>query len=324
MIKFLSRVHLGTILLLPALIFFFLIISQKIDFVGEYYEVSNGVDLGMWGVYPLAKFYNQLLCGSVILFNAILLNRLFNRQNLHTSTTLLPGIVYVLLLSATHSFYSMNGDLIFQTFLIFVFFPLTKSNFNQENYGIPFNVGFLMSLGATCYPLFFVFFPLFYLIILFIRSFTFRHFMFYLSGWLTPLVYLFTFLHFTKVPLENYLSFWTRLYVVNLSEVSVLLDLSILLLAFILSLPAGKMIADSVELKVGKQVRVMTYFSVVATAVALSFFVFYGFISAFQIIVIPTAFLLAAVALKSSRSSIYHPFLLFVLVYSVVKFFFLL
>lgn len=322
MIKFLTRVHLGTIILFPALIVGILLLSENSQSVSDYYEAQEIVDLGMWGTVKVNVVYNQIIGLAIILLNALLINRIFSKQNLHEHSTLLPGITYVLLLSLTHTFYSFNGDLIFQTFLIIAFTSIFQYDFNQVNYKIPFNIGFFMGLGATFSPLFFLFFPIVFIIDVILRPFKIKYLMFYLSGWLTPQIYLFTFFYLSNQSLFSYLDFWDRLYIVNLSEFTTLLDSFVLLIAFILSISSSKFIINSVGLKVGKELRTFTMFAIAATIVSVLLFINYQIVSTFQWIVVPSSILLSASVLKASSRSLYHLFFIILMIYSVVKFFF--
>lgn len=322
MIQFLTRINLGTILLIPVLIAGILLLGEEVQIVGDYYDTKEIVDFGMWGTFHLDIVYNQLIGGFVILLNVILINNIFNRQNLHEHTTLLPGIVYILLLSLTHSFYSFNGDLLFQTFLILSFYPILRYDFNKVNYKLPFNIGFFMGIGATFFPVFYLFFPLFFIIDIILRPFNYRYLMFYISGWLTPQVYLFAYLYFIGKSPIDYLDFWDRLYLVNFSEFMILLDIFVLFLALITTIPATNVIINSVGLKVGKQAKTLMLLGLFSMVISIALFVSYATVAAFQVVVAPMSILLAGAVLKSSRLSFYHSFLTVLMIYCLVKFFF--
>src|SRR5690554_4916202 len=68
---------------------------------GYVFEYDGFVSLGLLGEFKVDKLFSYVLTALFIFLNASLINRLFNQLNIYEKTTLLPGVIYLLLITNT-------------------------------------------------------------------------------------------------------------------------------------------------------------------------------------------------------------------------------
>ena len=132
---------------------------------------------------------SQILAGSIVLANAILLNVLFNRNDFMESNSFVPGLLYVSLLSFFHSFYYLDGFGVAQFFLVLGLVQMLKLNQNEDARRIVFNASFLIGIACTFSPIMLSIIPFLFWMVWVTRPFIFRESILTVIGFSIPLVY---------------------------------------------------------------------------------------------------------------------------------------
>lgn len=131
-------------------------------------------------------FVYRLLAAFLLLFQALNLNFIFNRHQVHPQKTYLPALFYILGGSFFFEFDTLSPLLIGQTFLVYsvrYFVIVSKEGSNNPKL---FKAGFLIGLAALSYlPLTF-FLVTAYFAVAFFASNTFRSFLLLLCGFFFP------------------------------------------------------------------------------------------------------------------------------------------
>ena len=147
-------------------------------------------NFGFWGdLLSQSTLLSQVLAGSLIFLNGILLNTLFNRNGFMESNNYLPSLLYVTFLSIFHSFYFLDGFALSQTLLILGLFQLLKLSQNEDARRIVFNAAFLIGVACTFYPLLLAIMPFLFWMIWVIRPFVFRESTLTVIGAAIPLIF---------------------------------------------------------------------------------------------------------------------------------------
>ncbi|NRA11627.1 MAG: hypothetical protein HRT57_06710 [Crocinitomicaceae bacterium] len=155
-----------------------------------HHQPDIGGNFGFWGhLLDQSTYLSQILAGTLIFANGILLNTLFNRNGFMESNNFLPALLYVSFLSIFHSFYYLDGFSIAQTFLILGLFQLLKLSQNEDARRIVFNAAFIIGVACTFYPILLVIMPFLFWMIWVIRPFVFRESTLTVVGITIPLIF---------------------------------------------------------------------------------------------------------------------------------------
>lgn len=122
----------------------------------------------------------------LVFFQATFINYIVNKNRIATIPNLLPGLSYVLLVSAIPAFQILNPILIAITFLLISINSLFNCANKFSNAGKIFNVSFFISLASHIYFPFWVFLLAGYISLVTIRSFKIRERIQYLFGAIIP------------------------------------------------------------------------------------------------------------------------------------------
>ena len=122
----------------------------------------------------------------LVFFQATFINYIVNKNRIAVIPNLLPGLCYVVLVSAIPSFNILNPILIAITFLLVSINSLFKCANKFSNSGHIFNVSFFISLASHIYFPFWVFLFAGYISLVTIRSFKTKERIQYLFGVLIP------------------------------------------------------------------------------------------------------------------------------------------
>lgn len=195
MIRLFSGNNAIALVLLPFLIAGYILLNQGLfGFSGNFFELSNSIDLGLWGSMNSPTYlYLSIASGSLILINSLALNYLFNANVFYEKNTYIVSLLYVVLMSFYHSFYLLDGVIIAQSFLILTLFQLFRLENNADGRSTCFNGGFFFGIAASFHPSLIFVFPIMFLMILRIRPFVLREMGLALVGFLVPLIYGFSY-----------------------------------------------------------------------------------------------------------------------------------
>lgn len=191
MIRFFLGNQLIVLLFLPLVIAGYVVLNSGLwNFNTAFFELSEFIDLGLWGRFqePLF-FWMKFIPGILVFSNALLLNYLFNTNAFYDKNSYIVSLLYVVLMSFYHSFYQIDGVLIAHLFLIFALFQLFKLENNLDGRKIAFNAGFLFGVAASFHPPLIFSLPVLWLMITRIRPFVFREILLSSIGFIIPLIY---------------------------------------------------------------------------------------------------------------------------------------
>lgn len=155
-----------------------------------YHIPDESVHFGMWGsILPQTDIISQIVAPSLVLFNALLLNSLFNRNDFLERNNYIVSLLYITFLSNFHSFYFLDGFAIAQFLFTFGLIYLFRLNQNDDARKWVFNAAFILGTAATFYPLFILSLPMLFWMIWVMRPFLLRESMLTLIGFVLPLMY---------------------------------------------------------------------------------------------------------------------------------------
>jgi len=136
---------------------------------------------------------NYVLIGIVTLLivfvQAILINHLSNKYRLFKEVTLLPGLFYILLVSAIQDFLPLSSILLGNTFLILAITSLLSIFKSAKCANAIFNIGFWLGAAALFYNAFIFFLFLALLGLMVLRSFKMKEAMMMISGYVLPFIF---------------------------------------------------------------------------------------------------------------------------------------
>lgn len=136
---------------------------------------------------------NYILTGIITLFivfgQAILINRLANKYRLFKEVTLLPGLFYILLVSAIQDFLPLSSILLGNTFLILAITSLLSIFKSAKCADAIFNVGFCLGAAALFYNAFILFLFLALLGLMVLRAFKIKEAMMMITGYILPFIF---------------------------------------------------------------------------------------------------------------------------------------
>jgi hypothetical protein len=130
--------------------------------------------------------------------NALLLNYLFNINTFYERNSYVVSLLYVVLMSFYHSFYQVDGVIVAHLFLILALFQLFELENNLDGRRISFNTGIFIGIAASFHPPLIFTFPLAWFMITRIRPFVFREMILTTIGFITPLLYGFIYVFWSK------------------------------------------------------------------------------------------------------------------------------
>jgi hypothetical protein len=315
MIRLFLENRVGVVLTLPFFIGLYIFLNSQFP----YYQIVEETNLGFWSsAFAEPAWLSMFLGGFFVLINAIGLNWIFNSHEFLDRNSYIVSLLYVVTMSFYHSFYSVDGLLIAQTFIICMlsqFFQLKQNTDGRRNV---FN-GFLFAgLAATFHPFMIFTLPILLGMILIIRPFVFREFFLALGGFLIPLTYALVYQWY----FDHDLNFQI---LKNSSNFQLQTDFLITLIFFGILLALGtfslrtRMLKSSIRLK--KQIQIIWLLVFVSLSFGIIDFLFFRQIERFSLLLIPLSILLTYSFLHKSYGIISSIVFYLTIIYSVVKFF---
>ncbi len=320
MFRVFSQINLVSLLLFPSLIILYVLLHTTFQEGLYTFESDNTFYLGLWGNVQISSFVNILLCGGFIFVNAILLNWVFNKLNYYEQSTLLPGFIYIILLTNTHEFSVFDGALLFHLFLILALFLLSRITINKQHLEIYFNMGLLLGVGASFFPVFYFALPLFYLLSLFLKAYKTRELTLYIAGWLVPQLFIGLYLYLFKIPFSYIVRNWTEN--VPLIPLNYFFDLIILLITFLIVITTVSFVVTTLTLHLKRYTFGYVILTTISAVSSSYYYLFFEDIRLIHTIVIPLAILFSIVLLKKKNKFLQLIAFYSILIFSFLKFFF--
>ncbi len=256
----------------PFVLFFIPIIValyRGLDSLTGGHHIQNSY-LGLWGKINVSEYniLNFLIPVSIISFCAIELNRLFNKEEFFEKNNHLPSLIFVVFSSFFSPLYFVNRSLFSLLFLLLTLRQLFRLRQKEDARAISFNTGFLFGMTCTFTPLMTFAVPLIITTLLIVRPFVVREFLLLLLGFITPWIYLLSFVYVFQVDLSSLL--YEVLYTDYEILTYVLITVSFGLLFFILSVAKMMKRVSSSSIRFRKIIRQLIVFSLILFLVAFT------------------------------------------------------
>ncbi|MCX6230050.1 MAG: hypothetical protein NTZ33_00775 [Bacteroidetes bacterium] len=199
---------------------FFLIISVLI-----WIRAFNAVEVNYSPVNaPLFDIFQYMLKGMpyvkilisfiLLIFQALILKNLLSSHDLMPKNSLLPSLVYVLLMSSFSSYQNFHPLLIGNLFIIIVLHILLSLYNNVENYEKVFNATFLAAIASLFYFPFILFILFIWFSFLVLSLLKWREWLISMIGFMTPYILVFSYYFMTDVLKTKLLQY--QLYFIHL------------------------------------------------------------------------------------------------------------
>lgn len=287
---------------------------------GYVFEYDGFVSLGLLGEFKVDKLFSYVLTALFIFLNASLINRLFNQLNIYEKTTLLPGVIYLLLITNTQLITVFDGAIVFHSFLIISLLLINKLAFNTQHFRISFDLGILMGIGTIFFPVYYPLLPFFYFVILSLKSFKTREYLVFLAGCIIPQLFALFYLYVIEISFyDQFFNWYGNVLSAPLNQH---LYTIIITLASLVSLFLIRNSVRTSSLHIRKFTVILLILLVAWNAISIYELTRYHHASFFQLIILPLTLLLAIILLLQKKNLI--PLILFysMLIFSFFKFFF--
>ena len=187
MLKLFSGNRTIVLLLLPLFISLYHFVNHTSDFYS-----NQELNFGAWNdFFHSFQMRVNSVSAPLVLINAILLNKLFNRSNFFDRITYLIAPFYLVLMTFFEAAFTFGGMLVAHTFLIFMLQQLFELNQNDESRSHLFNAMFLAGVAMTFLPSIIFMLPMILVMIRCIRPLRFRDILVGSIAALLPFTYLF-------------------------------------------------------------------------------------------------------------------------------------
>jgi hypothetical protein len=254
------------------------------------------------------KWLNFLLTFIFINFNAILLNRFFNRSHFFSKTTYTPAIIYLVLMSFSH--YIFISPYIFEHFFLILFVTvLLDLNQNESAIDIIFKSGLLIGLLFCLSPNYLILFPFGFLALLIIKAFNLKEWLVYLLGLSIPLIWFYAlqFLFDRNFEFAHYIGRYTlnsQLQIIDYIQIVGFLLIGIVNLLPLVSFYIHNKIIVKKQLLL---ISLLQFFSIIILIVSYNFFRMLDYS-----IIIPLSILIS-INVNNMKSDAFVSFLLTIL-----------
>ena len=270
----------------------------------------NSIDLGLWGSF---NFNQQILGYSIapvlIIFSAILLNFIFNRNEFFDRNTYLPALLYITAASFFPYFYYLNGLGIAQFFLVLSLFNFFRLNQNEDAKKVLFNGSFLWSLACTVFPPLIFLFPILFVIMWTFRPFIFRESVMLIMGMLVPYIYVVAYYFLSK---KDYHAIQLTTSSAHVGQITVVAVSSGILLFVMLSLKSVLRNLQQGSIRLRKIMNMVMWFAFGFVAVTSVDFIFFNHTGSAALLLLPLMFLIpygfGQKKLRSEAAILYYVF----------------
>lgn len=132
-----------------------------------------------------------------VLIQAFFLNYILIRNDLVPKNTLIPAMVYILLMSHSRTLLLLHPVIISNLFLMIILFNLFKVYTKEDAYNEIFNAGFLTSIGSFFYFPFLYFILFIWMAFIVYSLYKWRDWLIPFTGLITPYIFLLTYFYWS-------------------------------------------------------------------------------------------------------------------------------
>ena len=155
-----------------------------------YHENGSLLRFGFWGNYQLTPhFLFGVISLALIFINGVIINMLFNRSEFFEKNSYIVTLIFIVFQSYFHAFYTVDGVLLSQTFIVLFLFQLFKLNQNEDGRKIVFNAAIFYGIACTFNPILLLGTPFLFWLVWIVRPFVFRESILLITGFIVPLFY---------------------------------------------------------------------------------------------------------------------------------------
>lgn len=303
--------------IIPLLIGFYFTLNY---FSHYYYIQDSTINVGLWGealvLYPaLSSVFAALL----ICFNSFGINLIFNTNEFMERNSYMPSLLYVVLMSFYHSFYTLDGLLLAHTCIILMLFQFFKLRQNEDSRRYVFNGAFFSGLAATFHPPMVVWVPFVLIMIWNIKPFILRETVLALIGFMIPLVYAEVFIWVFGHRIDLKILEQTSNYYKK--QTDFLITSALFTLLFLLSLVSIRARVQKSSIRLKKLIGILAWLVFVSVVIGVADFVYFSQIERFSFLMIPLSFFLTFSFTNKTFAKTAAVFFYITLVYSFVNFF---
>lgn len=306
----------GVLLFIPLIIAGYLFFNN----LTGYYAQEFTSNLGLWGEAVILYPMMSVISGSVlILFNSYTINWIYNTNEFLERNSYMSSLLYVVLMSFYHSFYSLDGLLISHSCILLMLHQLFKLRQNEDGRRHVFNAAFFAGIAASFHPPMVALVPFFMIMVWTIRPFVFRETILALIGFSVPLLYAGVYLWYSGHEIELKILEQTTNYTNKQTDFLVTAVLFTLLFLLSLFTIRERMLKSSNRLK--KLVRILWFLVVVGILFGIIDFYFFSQIERFSFLMLPLSFFLTF-SFSHKTFGMMASFLFYLtFTYSLIKFF---
>ena len=308
----------GVLLLLPLIIGVYFMLNYQ---TGYYHQEATS-NLGFWGeavvIYPV---FSSIAASIFIFLNALTINWIYNSNDFLERNSYMSSLLYVLLMSFYHSFYSLDGLLLAHTFLILMMSRFFELNQHIDGRKQIFNGMFFAGVAASFHPPLIALFPFLCIMVWVVRPFVLKELFVALMGFFIPLLYAIVYLwysdHQIVLKLLDQVTNYTN------KQTDFLVTAVLFTLLFILSIVSIRARMQKSTIRLKKLTSILWWFLIVALGLGIVDFVFFRQIERFSFVMIPLSVFLTFSFNNKTYAFIATLLFYLTLSYSVAKFFFL-
>lgn len=315
MIKLFLSNRASVVLILP----FIIEVFHLLNYSSGNLMSTETINLGFYGVVQANMILTSTLSLVFVFINCFLINYLFNHNDFFERNTFIPSLVYVLLMSGYHSFYSIDGLLISHTFLLLCLYQLFRLKQNEDGRSAVFNAAFFAGMSATFHPPLLIILPFLFIMIWALRPFIMRESILLITGFGLPLIFGGVYLTW----LDSSIDLRLLKQATDYQSQKMLFVFIVILYLLIIAISAYglqvKLQKSSIRLK--KLIRILLVYALLAFIFGINDYLFFDQIERFSFLLIPLSFFLTFAFLKKSLVPISSILLYCVVAYSVLKFF---
>lgn len=158
-----------------------------------------------------SRLFCTILAFFLVLAQGILINIIFSNNQLSSRNTLLPGFIYILLLSANYNSMTFSSVLIFNTFVIIGVYFLFKSFDRNEGLDEIYNASLFICLAFLTYIPSIILILWIFLSFLNYRFYKWRYWLISFFGFLTPIIFILAYYFLTSSLQAAYTTYLSKI-----------------------------------------------------------------------------------------------------------------
>lgn len=305
----------AVILLLPFIIGSYMVLG----YITHPFRSESSINLGFFGQIDSPSMLTAALSFLLVFLNAYLINFLFNKNEFYDRNMYMPSLLYVVLMSFYHSFYTMDGLLLAHSFLILCAMQLFRLKQGEDGRRAVFNASFFAGIAAIVHPPVILILPLLFLMVWSIRPFALRESLLLLAGFGVPLMYGGLYLQWTNENIDLQLLKQVTNY--KNDQLHFLVTTSIFFILFALGALGIQARLRKSSIRFKKLVRILWLYVLIGIVLGVSDYMLFGQIERFSFLLIPIPFFLSYAFTLRTYAAVSNFLFYAALVYSYLKFF---